>query len=1095
MRTQATTLHHTGRKILHKFSALFLMAGFIAVPALGQENFFAGGSGTIDDPWHIETIEQLQHISEDLEAHYILIQDIDASVTSGWNNGAGFDPIGVYDGTHAGADNVSFMGTLDGDGHVISGLTINRPNEDGVGLFARTNKYAHIKNIQLENADVTGNARTGAVVGFNGGLIYQVGVSGSVMGGNDMGLISGVNALVIDQSQAYGEVTALNRAGGITGLNWGEVYDSEAHTEVYVHQAEAGGLAGVNTGLIRFSHASGTATAEQNVAGGLVATNNGEIQDSYATGDVLAVDQVGGLAGINGPGNSIINSHATGNVTGNIAVGGLVGFSDVYGTIQVSFADGDVTGEGAVGGLAGFMDGTIINSYARGNVNGGSEFGTGGLVGTFTPEGFSFFSMRPDESETPEINHIEEHALQEESDQAHEAQFNLFQKLILNSFAAGQVSGQNNVGGLVGENSNNDEITSSYWDVQTTQQTEGVGAGDAGDSEGLQTSQMSGNSAETYLQGFEFNEPGGWEMVSGSYPELIPDELDVDPPFDIDIQTHGFGDAGTEITAALVVLNTDDTPVLMNRTSWFSLQSEREATFYDNDGREIERIPIQRNGIIEYFSYVSFSGGLQEVTATYLMGQPTLEGAKATTEINIFDEVEDFIITGLPLIQAGRLSEAPYLLTIRNEEGYRSAPEEATTFSLSSTGEGIFYDHEDGGSEHVITELTVDDEQTEALFWYRNEEEGTHTITAEFLDGDQALSGKMAEIEVTAAYPQDDQLMASPNQATNNGTTTVMVYGSEFEEGTELQLVHASYEPITGTILEVINEGAIRVRFNIANQPEGTRTLRVTYPDGSVVESPDAFTITSGADEVPELWTHIQGWHQLQSGKTARININYGNNSSVDLYDMLLYIYLPSNLEFEIVENSIIRPGMADMMASPDYDGPENISEEALYYELENKTVIPLWIYQLSAETSQSIELNIKIPDSDIDQGFSEVFGRPIETEIAALPPEASPFTLSGDFDAHEPNMLIHFSTLIYVAALQEEGLIDSSAPFLKQAMNLSEIAGSPCNPGPPPPDLYTNNQNLQDEIQNHRRNVANQMREEATSLAPTPFSYGAGAA
>ncbi|WP_204350789.1 hypothetical protein, partial [Klebsiella variicola] len=57
-----------------------------------------------------------------LSASWTLAADIAAAGTGGWNGGAGFKPIG--DGV------TGFSGSLDGAGHVVSGLVINRPGAD-----------------------------------------------------------------------------------------------------------------------------------------------------------------------------------------------------------------------------------------------------------------------------------------------------------------------------------------------------------------------------------------------------------------------------------------------------------------------------------------------------------------------------------------------------------------------------------------------------------------------------------------------------------------------------------------------------------------------------------------------------------------------------------------------------------------------------------------------------------------------------------------------------------------------------------------------------------------------------------------------------
>ena len=79
-----------------------------------------------DDPYVITNDQELQSINEDLDACYVLGTNIDASGTSEWNSNAGFDHIG---------NSEQFNGSLDGQGYVVDGLTIDRPAENSVGLI------------------------------------------------------------------------------------------------------------------------------------------------------------------------------------------------------------------------------------------------------------------------------------------------------------------------------------------------------------------------------------------------------------------------------------------------------------------------------------------------------------------------------------------------------------------------------------------------------------------------------------------------------------------------------------------------------------------------------------------------------------------------------------------------------------------------------------------------------------------------------------------------------------------------------------------------------------------------------------------------
>ncbi len=89
---------------------------------------FEGGSGTYTDPYLIATADQLNAIRQGMDKHYKLIADIDLS---GWGN---WIPIGSTEGYggNRGGNSVNmatmgsevFTGSLDGNGHVISGMTI-----------------------------------------------------------------------------------------------------------------------------------------------------------------------------------------------------------------------------------------------------------------------------------------------------------------------------------------------------------------------------------------------------------------------------------------------------------------------------------------------------------------------------------------------------------------------------------------------------------------------------------------------------------------------------------------------------------------------------------------------------------------------------------------------------------------------------------------------------------------------------------------------------------------------------------------------------------------------------------------------------------
>lgn len=108
----------------------------------------------------INNVYQLQDVNNNLAGFYALGSNIDAFVTSTWNNGAGFVPLGPEE--KKGGN--EFTGIFNGLGHTIYGLTINRPESDLVGLFGHA-RLASVSNVGLENVSIIGRSRVGSVMG------------------------------------------------------------------------------------------------------------------------------------------------------------------------------------------------------------------------------------------------------------------------------------------------------------------------------------------------------------------------------------------------------------------------------------------------------------------------------------------------------------------------------------------------------------------------------------------------------------------------------------------------------------------------------------------------------------------------------------------------------------------------------------------------------------------------------------------------------------------------------------------------------------------------------------------------------------------
>jgi hypothetical protein len=343
-------------------------------------NVFYNGDGSELNPNEVSNVDQLQCIKDEgLDKNYIQVSDIDASGTSSWNNGSGFDPIGDLSAFEIGTP---FTGTFDGQGYNITDLSIERDSGNRVGVFGVVNN-GEITNVSVVNASVIAQGIVGSLIGFarRESTVSGSYATGNVSGGGVVGGLVGGNRGTVTESYATASVNGPSRLGGLVGRNGGTITNSYATGSVSGDgriQTRAGGLVGRNTGMISNSNSSASVEGNESL-GGLVGLNEGTVNKSYSSGSVDGEDLVGGLVGNNLDGSTVSESYAIGSVSGSFRIGGLVGRNN--GTVEKSYARGSVDGFEEVGGLVGGnrAGSAVSESYATGSVNG--SFDVGGLIG------------------------------------------------------------------------------------------------------------------------------------------------------------------------------------------------------------------------------------------------------------------------------------------------------------------------------------------------------------------------------------------------------------------------------------------------------------------------------------------------------------------------------------------------------------------------------------------------------------------------------------------------------------------------------------------------------------------------------------------
>ncbi len=130
---------------------------------------------------------------------YQLTSDIDLSS----HNGGEWGPIG------SGRYGERFEGVFDGGGNTISNLMVNQPDGGYLGLFGAAAKQSMIRNLTLDEVNVTGLHYVGGLVGLNAGIISNVRVEGAeIEGDNYVGGLVGSNHGGVSLSSASGGLPA-----------------------------------------------------------------------------------------------------------------------------------------------------------------------------------------------------------------------------------------------------------------------------------------------------------------------------------------------------------------------------------------------------------------------------------------------------------------------------------------------------------------------------------------------------------------------------------------------------------------------------------------------------------------------------------------------------------------------------------------------------------------------------------------------------------------------------------------------------------------------------------------------------------------------
>jgi hypothetical protein len=200
-----------------------------------------GGSGTEADPYVIYNTQGMDKLATDVNggnyydgSYFVLgndiVYDADAltlDLDGDGNNDSNYMPVGNNDAS-------TFYGNFDGQGHTISGISVNANGMDYIGVFGRND--GTVKNLTVSDCLFAGDCYVGAIAGYNRGTVENCHVAAGV------------------------SITGNNGVGGVVGNNDGSVLGctSAAALSAKEYAAYFGGIAGSNASTLTDNLFTGT---------------------------------------------------------------------------------------------------------------------------------------------------------------------------------------------------------------------------------------------------------------------------------------------------------------------------------------------------------------------------------------------------------------------------------------------------------------------------------------------------------------------------------------------------------------------------------------------------------------------------------------------------------------------------------------------------------------------------------------------------------------------------------------------------------------------------------------------------------------------
>lgn len=233
---RVVTISHNGKyqiEVLDKDQHIERVS--FSISFLSKKPVFDGGDGSLENPYQISTVDQLNAIRLNLGAHYILTSDIDCSC---W--GISWVPVGKYVPRREDIDiDKAFHGTLNGSGNIIRGLCcvsikdkdcVRQCNDIGLlGCCAN----ATVQNLCVLNCQVYGTTNVGCLTSEAQNCRFEnCHVVGTVHGDDWVGGLTGNTVETVFYRCSFtGKLSAKYEAAGLC-RSAKSICDCEVNAEI-----------------------------------------------------------------------------------------------------------------------------------------------------------------------------------------------------------------------------------------------------------------------------------------------------------------------------------------------------------------------------------------------------------------------------------------------------------------------------------------------------------------------------------------------------------------------------------------------------------------------------------------------------------------------------------------------------------------------------------------------------------------------------------------------------------------------------------------------------------------------------------------------